>query len=178
MAVLPTFPDLLGLMAQGHWVYDDFDHYVTADLWTTVATDSGTVAVSDGVRGEVALTCSDGTVADNDEIYMGTTTEIFKFAANKPLYAECRLKYTEQSTDDANVAFGLKDAVAANSLLDDGGGPAASYSGALFYKVDGGTVWNVENSISTTQKTTTLDATGSLTGEAQTAGGGTDGSRT
>ena len=31
------------------------------------------------------------------------------------------------------------DAAGANALQDDGGGPAASFDGAVFYKVDGGT---------------------------------------
>jgi len=72
------------------------------------------------------------------------------------------VQWTEANTDDANVICGFKDAVAANSLLDDGGGPAASYSGAVFFKVDGGTTWNVETSVGSTQLTKTLTADVSL----------------
>ena len=59
-------------------IADDFDHYVTADTWTTTASDSGTVAASDAVGGIVVLSPSDGSVANNDEVYLATTQEIFK----------------------------------------------------------------------------------------------------
>jgi hypothetical protein len=138
-------------------LFDDFLWYVTAHGFTTVATDSGTVTVGDARGGIVALTPSDGTVADNDEVYIRSTAELFKF--DRSGFVEFKLQYTEANTDDANVAFGVMNAVAANSILDDGGGPAASYSGAVFFKVDGATVWNVESSIAGTQTTTTLTTT-------------------
>jgi len=140
-------------------VFSDFNHYVTADEFTTVATDAGAAAVADGAKGILAITPSDGTVADNDETYIKSTIEIFKFAAGKPLLFEALVQFTEGATDDANVIVGVKDAVAANTLLDDGGGPAASYSGAVFFKVDGGTLWQVESSIAGAQTTSTTDVT-------------------
>lgn len=136
-------------------VSDDFPYFVSTDLWTSVLTDSGTAAVSDAVGGVLTLTCSDGTVADNDEAYAKSTTEVFKFAASKPIRLEARVKLTEANTDDANILVGLLDAVGANSLLDNGGGPPASYSGMVFFKVDGGTVWQAETSIAGTQDTDT-----------------------
>lgn len=136
------------------WHFEDFFEYVTADLWTLTATDSGTALLSDAHAGVIALTPSDGTVADNDEVYLKSTKELFLFADDKPAVFVARVKYAEANTDDANVCFGFMNAVAANSILDDGGGPAASYSGAVFYKVDGGTVWNVESSNAGTQTTT------------------------
>ena len=62
------------------FIFDDFDHYVTADTWTTTASDSGTVTVSDGVGGVVKIDpSSDGTNSQvvNDETYVESTTEIF-----------------------------------------------------------------------------------------------------
>lgn len=120
-------------------VHDDFDHYVSADTFTTVASDSGTVTVSDAVGGILLIHPSDGTIADNDETYVRTTAEIFKFADDKPLFIEVLLQYAEAATNAANIAVGFMDAVSANSLQDNGGGPKASYSGAVIYKVDGGT---------------------------------------
>jgi hypothetical protein len=120
-----------------------------------IATNAGTVTISDGVKGVCAI--SPGAV-DNDEIYLCTSTEVFKFADQKPAVAECLIQWTESTTDDANIIFGFKDAVAADSVLDDGGGPAASYSGAVFFKVDGGTTWNVETSVGSTQSTKALSA--------------------
>jgi hypothetical protein len=51
------------------------------------------------------------------------------------------------------------NAPAANHLQDDGAGPAASYSGAVFFKTDGGTTWNFETSLAGAQITTALAAT-------------------
>src|SRR5690606_23604712 len=47
----------------------------------------------------------------------------------------------------------------ANTLLDNGGGPPADYDGVCLFKVDGGTRWNFESSLRTTQQTTELDVT-------------------
>lgn len=136
-------------------IEDDFNHYVTADQFTTVATDSGTVAVNDAAYGIVTLTPSDGSVTDNDETYIKSTKELFLFAANKPLVAEARLKFTEGATDDVNIFFGVKDAIAANTLVDDGAGMATSFSGACIYKVDGGLVWKFITSLGATQTIST-----------------------
>lgn len=168
---LVVVPESVRVMNLTHGIADDFDHYVSADTWTSVVTDSGTVAAGDAVGGVVTLTASDGSVADNDEAYMRSTKELFKFAANKPIVVEGRVKFTEANTDDANIAFGLMDAVAANSILDDGGGPAASYAGCVFFKTDGDTVWQCESSNGATQKTTRLSSDISLDKADKTAGG-------
>lgn len=138
---------------------DHFTHYVTAHGFSTVATDGGACAVGDARGGILAITASDGTVADNDETYLKGTNEVLKFAANSAIYFGCLAQFAEANTDDANIILGFKDAVAANTLLDDGGGPAASYSGACFFKVDGGTVWQVESSLAGTQTTTVTNIT-------------------
>lgn len=141
------------LQRRQHNLFDDFLWYVSAHLWTSVLTDSGTITVGDAAGGIAAIAASDGSVADNDEGYLKTTNELFKIADDKPLTFETRIQFTEANTDDANVCVGLMDAVAANSILDNGGGPKASYSGAVFFKTDGGTVWNVESSNAGTQST-------------------------
>ena len=129
--------------------FDDFEWYVTAHRFTSVLSNSGTIAVGDAAGGIVTLTPSDGTVADNDEAYLKSTAEMFLFANEKPLLYEVRQKFVEANTDDANVAHGFMNAVAADSILDTGGGPAASFSGAVLYKVDGGTVWRFRTSVGT-----------------------------
>lgn len=143
----------------------DFTHYTTAtDGFSSVISDSGTVAVGDAAGGKLVVTPSDGSVADNDEAYIKSTNELFLFANNKPQVCETILQFTEINTDDANVMFGFMNAVAANSIVDDGAGPQASFSGAVIYKVDGGTVWKCASSIGTsnTISTTTSTAGGSL----------------
>lgn len=164
---LPSNADLLRLYTGFAW---DFTEYVSGDLWTTLASDSGTVALQDSSPPEVLISPSDGTVADNDETYIHTTKELFLFADGRPIIVEVRLQFAEQNTDDANIIFGLMSGVAADALQDNGAGPAASYSGALFFKEDGETVWSVENSIAGTQKTTQLTSDNSESGDDETAG--------
>lgn len=160
---MPALLNLMGLpmnLDLTFGVESDFTHFVTGDDFTDTSADSGaTIAMQDAVGGIVKLS---SIAIDNNEVYLLSTKELFKFAANKPLMARCRLKYAEAATDDINVIFGLADAVAANHLQDNGAGPVASYSGAVFYKVDGGLNWNVEASISTTQTTAELTAANSL----------------
>jgi hypothetical protein len=142
-----------------------------SENFNTVLTDSGTATVADVVKGILALAASDGTVADNDEAYLIGLKEVFKFAADKPLTFEALVQWTEANVDDANVIVGLMDAPGANSVLDNGAGPKASYSGAVFFKADGDTVWSVETSNAGIQVTTQLTAVNSLDKIAHTSGG-------
>ncbi len=165
-------PDLLTKRRQ-FTIEDDFNRDVDSADWVTTLTDTGTASVGDAVGGILAIVPSDGTVADNDEAYVESANEVFKFTANKPLLFEARIQFTEANTDDANILVGVMDAVGANSLVDNGGGPPSSYSGANLHKVDGGTVWIAETSNSTTQITTELSAANlnNLAKRAVTAGG-------
>jgi hypothetical protein len=84
---LNVFPARLSETGQFE-VFDDFLWYTTAHLFSTTVSDSGTVSVSDGKGGILALVPSDGTVGDNDEAYAKTTAEVFKFVAGQALYGE------------------------------------------------------------------------------------------
>jgi hypothetical protein len=150
---------------------DNFLWYVSAHMWTATVTDTGTVLPLTTHGGGVALTPSDGTVTNNDETYLGGTTKNIVPTAEKPIMFQAIVQYTEGNTDDANVIVGLSSTSAANALLDDGGGPPASYSGLVFFKVDGGTNWWVEASVGGTQTTVELTAANSLDKVAHTAGG-------
>lgn len=171
MPNLLTLPDELHVSRRNYGFFEDFQEFVSGDLFTDTSGDTGAaVANIDGAGGQVTLTTG-GT--DNNECYLLTTKELFLFAANKPLIFEGRLKYSEANTDDANVALGFMNAVGADSILDDGAGLKASYSGAVFFKVDGGTNWKVETSIATTRTgTVELTALNSLDKVAKAAGGG------
>lgn len=127
--------------------------------WEVVASDDGTATISDAAGGIVTLTPSDGTAGDNDEIYLASSSELFKFLNDKPIIAEAAIQFSEANTDDANIAFGLADAVAANTIVDDGAGMKASFDGACIYKVDGGTKWKCVSSKATTQTITTSSTT-------------------
>lgn len=137
---------------------DDFFSYTNGQLWTKVDGDSGaSVAIdADGTGGLVALVTG---ATDNNEAYLHSTNELFAFAASRPIEFEAGIQFAEASTDDANVLVGLMDAVAANALQDNGAGPKASYSGAVFFKADGDTLWSVETSVGGTQTTTQTKTT-------------------
>lgn len=149
---LCELPSLLKRRRQ-HELEDEFHEFVTGDKWTSVLTDTGAAAVIDGAGGILEIKPSDATVADNDEAYVHSTAECFLFADGKSLIAEAEVKFTEADTNKANILMGLMDGIAADALLDDGAGPKASYSGAVFFKVDGETVWRCEVSDSGTQST-------------------------
>lgn len=152
------FSDSANVMAY----FNDFTAgYVTATQGVTaILTDSGTAVVQDQVGGVIDLAASDGTIADNDEAYLHSSFELVKFANNKPIWFEARVALVADTGDVANVIVGMLDAAAANALLDNGGGPPASYSGAVFYKVDGETAWKAEVSIAGTQTAVALTAPG------------------
>lgn len=136
-----------------------FDHFTNKNttLYSTLATDSGTVAVGDTAGGVILFTPSDGTVADNDECGLYTTAELFLASANRPITGKCRIKYAEANTNAANVFFGFASAFGANLLVDDGAGPRTSGNVIGIYKVDGGTVWRcVTRYGSTTSVTDTV----------------------
>lgn len=118
-----------------------FDHFDKDQVDTTsvdTITDSGTVAMGDAAGGTVVLTPSDGTVSDNDEAYLATPNEVFLMATGKNIYGRARVKGTETTADKVNLAFGFQNAVGANSLIDDGGGPKVSGDTLAIYKKDGG----------------------------------------
>ena len=167
---LLSLPDDLLLGRRTFGIFDDFDYLEEQESgstgrWNTIETGSGAaISTAAGVGG--AATVQTGS-ADNDDAYL-YSNEIFLLADGKPLVAEMRMKYTEANTDDANVVFGVMDAITADTtLLVDGGGPDNTYDGACFFKIDGGTNWNVEASDNTTQITHELNATNSLDGLAK-----------
>lgn len=128
-----------------HALFDDFSYFVEADLWATTedASKTGTDAIMDVVGGVYTNFCD---ADDNDESYCISACESFKFATGKKVWFEARLRVDEAATDDANVIVGLMDVAGADALLDNGGGPAASYDGAVFFKVDGTLAWQFETS--------------------------------
>ena len=150
---------------------DNFLWYISPHLWTSVLTDSGTVALLTTHGGGITLNPSDGTVTNNDEAYVSFTNKNIVPTSQKPIVFQASVQFTEGNTDDANIYVGLSSTGAANALQDDGAGPPASYSGLGFFKVDGGTNWNVEASVGGTQTTVELTAINSLNKKANTAGG-------
>jgi hypothetical protein len=158
MASLLRFPMELMQIDQ-YGVFSDFVDAQSDLFFVDTVTDSGTVAVADGVRGIMTLDPSDGTVADNDEAYLASANEIFKVAENKNILGVAYIQFTEANTDDANVAFGFQNAVGANSILDDGAGLKVSGDTFAIYKVDGGTVWKCVSCVNGTSTVSTSTTT-------------------
>jgi hypothetical protein len=138
-------------------VFDHFNYFASGHQWTDTSGDTGASVAGSDARGGVAVITTGAT--DNNEAYLLSTQEIFLISASKPIYAEAAVQFTEANTDDANVMFGLMNAVGANSIVDDGAGPKASFSGAVIYKVDGGTTWKFTTSIGTTNTTSATNTT-------------------
>lgn len=148
----------------------DFEKDIDTTEWTATLTDIGTAAVGDNANGGVvALTPSDGTVADNDEVYLASANELFIFAANRPLYGCCRLQFAETTAGIYNAAFGFMDAVGADSIVDNTGLPKTSGSTLAIYKTDGSQVWKCVSAVNgvATHSTSTKSST-----KATTVGGG------
>ncbi len=122
-----------------------------------VVTNNGSVTSANSATypgGVLAVAASDTSVADNDEAYISSEALNWTLAANKTLYFEAAFTLTEASTDDANLIVGLMDTGAADSLQDNGGGPPDDYNGIVWFKVDGGTVFQFETAKSTSHNTT------------------------
>lgn len=149
-----------------HGFFDDFQWYVTAHLWTSLAADTNSsVAIdADGTGGILVLNTGDNT--DNNEVAVRSTGEVFLPAPGKPWELEARIQFTQINTNAANVAFGLMDVGgSANTLLDDGAGVPTSFYGAMIWVPDGATAWRVSTSAGT------FSSTGQTTTSVTTAGG-------
>lgn len=127
------------------------------DRWNTLVADAGSSVAEDAddMNGVVNITTG---ATNNNEAYLFTNS-IYRWLTDKPAVIQARFQFTEANVDDANVIFGIGETFgAANTLLDDGGGPPASYHGCCFYKVDGGTRWQFEVSVGAVQTTYDLGA--------------------
>lgn len=145
--------------------FEDFLEDLDAAKITNTKDGTATTAVGDAANGLVTLTTA---ATDNNENYLLSVNESFLIAADAPLIAECRVLIAQGNTDDLNFAFGFMNAVGANALQDNGAGPKATYSGAVFYMVDGDTLLNVSYNDAGTAKTRRLEADLSLTNEDET----------
>lgn len=147
-------------------LFDDFLWYISPHLWTMVPAGggAGTASVGDAANGILTMTGGNGNTDDLDN-YLKSTNELIKFADDKPVAAEARCKFTEASTNAANIVLvGMADAVASNTLTAAGGGLKASFSGACIYKVDGETTWRVISSVGATRTVTLTNKTSSSSG--------------
>jgi hypothetical protein len=133
----------------------DFNVGIASGEWTIVQDGTGSFTNAGTVGGWLSVAPDNTT--DNEEIYAKMPSNV-AFAADKPAMLAFSMALTEANTDDANIILGLSSTGAANTLVDDGGGPPSNYDGAVFFKVDGTMKWQTETSHTTTQQTSATAA--------------------
>jgi hypothetical protein len=132
-------------------LFDDFYKLDTVGWSSVDDSGTGTNALAAGVGGVMNVLTA---ASDNDYHLMVTPTACFGFDTGLRTYAKAKLSLTEANTDDANIIFGFSSLTTSGHLQNNGAGPLASYDGAVFFKVDGGVVWQCETSDAGTQTTT------------------------
>lgn len=143
-------------------------------IWTESG-DVPLVAVADAANGQITLAATANT--DNHACTIASFGESWLCASGKELWFEAGVTCTESAATLANLAIGLSDSPGANFLQDDGAGPPASHDGLVFFKVDGGAVWQFESSNAAAQDTNT-DAGAFTSGTQQRVGFHFDGTAT
>ena len=137
------------------WIGTDFLTTREDNTWVDTITDSGTATVGDTVNGVLTLTPSDCTVGDNDEAYIGSPIELFRFGTNRSIYGCWKFRYTAVVAADPNVAVWFMNACnGANSILDTGAGVKITGSTLAIEKRDGETVFRCTSSCNGTAVTT------------------------
>lgn len=143
--------------------YDDFTEGLSSTRWTTLAPDAGSATAGAGMNGYLSMTPSDGTVADNDEIYVYGKS-VFLPTRRRPIYGRVRLQLVEAASNQANFFFGFRSIVSENTLLDDSGGMEGSGIGCVWYKRDKSQYWTVQTrDFYDFQDTVTQTPAGSIT---------------
>lgn len=149
---LNVFPAALRERAQ-FTIVDEFASYTDTQLWTKSVTGGGTVAFAAGSNGGGAIAITTGATL-NDGGRLTLTNACIKLGKGQPFYAESILQYTETSTNNAMIAFGLSSVVTSSLLTDSTGVPLNNFTGMLIYKQVGDTYWRCVSSNGTTQTLT------------------------
>jgi len=119
--------------------------------WTINTDDStGTGGVIDQLGGWMNVKAAN---TDNFGTTLSTIGESFLFDTDKKFVLKCRVQITEANTDDSNWAIGVSTVATKDFLQDNAAGPAATYDGAVFFKIDGTMKIQFETSNAGTQVT-------------------------
>lgn len=132
--------------------FDDFTKLDTSQFASTDDAGTGTNTILDKRGGWMGVVSAG---ADNDYHLMSTFKKLFKFEKASPLKFEAKVNLTEAATNVANAVVGLSDTLTTGFMQDNGAGPPANYKGFVFFKVDGGSVWQFETSNGAVQTTNT-----------------------
>jgi hypothetical protein len=130
----------------GIHTFDHFTDFVTTMRGLTVGGDAtGSAAVAAG-----SLLRVTSHLHDEDEYGVLGTTAGTTMASGKDIWFEAMVRATQAAATSANLCVGLTDHAIADLMQDAGAGMAASHSSIVFNKVDTGTTWVAENSITVT----------------------------
>lgn len=135
-----------------------------------VITAAGTATGLNVNGGGIAIPTAAAT--DNSKSGWKPIGNIVTLGAGKTAWMGAKLQYTEANTNSANLLVGFISTVIGSALQNDGAGPPSSYSGAVFFKTDGGSAnWSVEVSLAGTQSTAELSASNTIDKLAKPAAG-------
>jgi hypothetical protein len=130
----------------GIHTFDHFTDFVTTMRGLTVGGDAtGSAAVAAG-----SLLRITSHTHDEDEYGVLGTTAGTTMASGKDIWFEAMVRATQAAATSANLCVGLTDHAVADLMQDAGAGMAASHSSIVFNKVDTGTTWVAEDSITVT----------------------------
>ncbi len=121
---------------------DDFFTYTDAQLWTKTLTGAATAPTLTNPNSSSGV-LSLGNVSNqaNSSALVVSTIKPFIFAANRPMYMECELQYTEANTNTSAIFFGMASAFGPTFLADTTTLPIATGSAVGIYKLTGETTW-------------------------------------
>lgn len=151
---------------RGNYVFDDFNQFTNAALWTSGGTGGNTafsVTNPDHVNGW--LVCNTNAAANN-EAWVATTRKNWIASqtptppGNEPggvLVFETRINYAEANTNVAGIFVGFSSAFATLLLAAGAGSLKTNMSAFGIYKLSGTTTWGLISSNGTTQVITLSD---------------------
>jgi hypothetical protein len=118
-------------------MYELADDFANLDVvkWAAVTDGSTGTNTANGVAGgEVSVVTA---AQANDYHIMKSTAQPFLVAAKKPLWFATRFTYLEANTSASGLVLGVSSVATGVIIVDTTFALAASFSGALFYKLAG-----------------------------------------
>jgi len=149
---------------------DDLDDITSGGKWTNLATGTGAALTTANLLAGIGTLTTGATAAN--VCARSLTNPIFLPATDQPAFGESRFKFTEASTNYANVFVGFSSLLPAETMQAAGAGPSANFSGFGFFKQSLQTAWSIIGSIGTTQTIVQLSALLAIGKLAQVSGGG------
>lgn len=125
--------------------FDDFDGAMFGD-WVVTATEAGSGDASESVQdADLGVLLLTPDAADDDNVFLQSSSEIFKFVSGKRLYFGCRFKVADAVESDFILGLQIRDV-----------SPLSVTDGIFFQKDDGDALLDLHSK----KNSTADDATG------------------